>query len=124
MENKPDNIKEARKLVKLYRSITVKQIRECMARLATHSMAYCAQELTGFSRTNECILCKRVFEQCHMCIYSETGRFGCCHGNNLKTYYAVYNADNPKELKLAFRKRADHIDELLTSIANRNKKDK
>lgn len=113
-----ESINAARKLIALYRSITVEQIEKVEEELGDIGKNYYGQklasEITGFSMSSKCLLCKAVNEDCNICIY--TNRFGCISDENWETYQAIKMAKSPEALVYAFNKRADHIQSILNNL--------
>jgi hypothetical protein len=116
---KPKNLKEAKKLVKRYRSITIEEIeRELKKSAFPRSImgSEVAKELAGYGSSSTCTLCKVVrAEGCSECIYSfkKYNDFSCIIGANEKTYHAISDACTPTELLAAFKKRASHIEKTI-----------
>lgn len=113
-----ESIDAAKKLIVLYRSITVEQIEKVEEELGDIGKNYYGQklasEITGFSMSSKCLLCKAVNEDCRICIY--TNRFGCISDENWETYQAIKMAKSPEALVYAFNKRADHIQSILNNL--------
>lgn len=113
-----ESINAARKLIALYRSITIEQIEKVEEELGYIDEDYYGEDLagkiTGFARTSKCLLCKAVNEDCRICIY--TNRFGCISDENIDTYQAIKMAKSPEALVYAFNKRADHIESILNNL--------
>lgn len=108
-----NNIKQAKALIKKYRSITLKEIKENWQKKTPYYYAgnLTAKILTGFGDPLTCTLCKAVNMNCENCIYD--GRIFCGVNENLKTYNAIRYAETPKQLLKAFHARANHIEKLL-----------
>jgi len=119
---RPKNIKEAKKLVMNYESITEDLIIEKMKGKEFNAKEV-ANILTGFGSEKTCTLCKAV----GFCIYCIYGKFGGCvemyavvyrtderfKGRLRRTYMAIEKSKSPKELINAFRERAKLLRELL-----------
>lgn len=120
----PDNIEEAKELIKLYRSITLNMI--CMSedRRRSSPVSVVAKKLTGFSDIIKCKLCRKVtviIPNCMKCIYmsiESTIARRCLSGIAEETYYNILFAATPEDLLEAFKKRADFIEEFLKQNYN------
>jgi hypothetical protein len=114
-----ESIDAARKLIALYRRITVEQIEKVEEELGDIGENYygekLASEITGFSMPSKCLLCKAVNEDCNKCIY-KNGYIGCISDKNMETYQAIKMAKSPEALVYAFNKRADHIQSILNNL--------
>ena len=104
------NLKEAKQLVKKYRSITVPMIRE----MAEATMRDVIEKITGFGWAGSCSLCENI--ECEECIYGVLTRDACDDGINSITYDNICDAKNPKELKKAVGQRADYIEKLIKQV--------
>jgi len=112
------SIDAARKLIELYRSITVEQVEELeesLEYIRDYYGEHLASILTGFSLPSKCLLCKAVNEDCRICIYTN-GYIGCIDDENTETYQAIKIAKSPEALVYAFNKRADHIQSILNNL--------
>ena len=112
------SIDAARKLIELYKSITVEKVEQVEEKLDLHDVYYgecIASEITGFALPSKCLLCKAVDEKCDICIY-QNGFIGCISDDNRETYYAIKMAKSPEALVFAFNARADHIQSILNNI--------
>jgi len=109
MIDKPKNIKAAKKLIKKYRSITVEDIKKAHEEFPFQVIA---NRLTGIGDYEACPLCTSINHNCEICIYQ--GFNQCTHDENAFTYFRIQSATNPRQLVIAFKARADHIENLLT----------
>lgn len=114
------NIKEAKALIKKYRSITLEDIKHSATMYNYgHNETSISRTLTGFGSTYTCKLCRTtngLYLNCVTCIYYGEGDYGCLNGVNNKTYRNIHMAKTPITLRNAFRKRADHIEKILKQI--------
>lgn len=130
------NVEAAEELVKTYKSITLEKVTEAFMQEDSVSPfitpsnigRHIAQELTGFSNARTCTLCQsasklflrlNVFHVniCEHCVHGAE-RDGLrssrqCAG---KTYDKIYYATTPEDLLVAFRKRANYLEELLKTF--------
>lgn len=112
-----ESIDAAKKLIELYNSITVEQVKELKKPLEYHEDyygEYIAGIMTGFGRNKTCLLCNAA-KDCSRCIY-ENGYIGCLWGENEETYCDIKMATNAEELVSAFKARADHIQSILNNL--------
>ena len=65
-----NNLKEAKKLLEKYKSITLEQLEEAYDEVGLKRGDEILSEITGFGQTSSCILCLAVDEVCENCIYS------------------------------------------------------
>lgn len=107
------NYEAARKLVKRYESITLKEINKAFED-NPRSIYLIPSILTGIGSYATCILCQAAdvyssygLGNCINCIYGY--RLACVSFPNILTYDAIFTATTPKELLLAYRNRAKHI---------------
>jgi len=115
-----ENLEEAKKLVKLYRNFKVADIKCKSFEDGTFSVAH---NLTGYGNVATCSLCIPINVKCEKCLYSiniseKNNVFYCTKGDNIHTYFNIEEATTPKELKKAFRDRANHIEKLIKTIEN------
>ena len=116
---KPKNIDAAKRLVTLYRAMTIEKIRSVWDRqLADDELEKVwgksvANELFGFGSAKTCSLCAAV-DSCVNCIYFDDDLDeDCSEGDHEKTYYDICYAETPKKLFTAINDRADHIETFL-----------
>ena len=112
------NIKEAKALIKRYRSITLDEIKKAFKGPQQGSFKFdtAKKELTGFGNYVGCTLCDSwLFPNCLSCIYKLDNN--CLKGKNMETYDSILCAETPTELRNAYHKRADHIEKLLKEIS-------
>ena len=106
--------KAAMKLAIRYKSITVEEINavtdnEFLPRRITN-------ELTGFGKEKTCKLCEAAVS-CSSCIYSSKySEYHCNRDYNAFTYYDILLAETPEQMVVAFKKRAEYIEEILALI--------
>jgi len=125
---KPKNIKAAKELVKLYRSLTIKEIDEASNSVINDGYAVnfypskIANRLTGYGDFN-CSLCVALREpntmesDCSLCIHNiddQSQRDGmyCLRD---RTYMAIQRSENSEEFLRAFSERADYIEGIIKS---------
>lgn len=111
------SIDAAIKLIELYNSITVEQVKEFEKSLGYdvyYYGEYIAGKITGFGRKQTCLLCNAVKDCCSRCIYENY--IGCIRGENAETYCNIKSATNAEELVSAFKARAMHIQSILDNI--------
>jgi hypothetical protein len=112
------NLKEFKKLIKRYETITLDEIKKEWKRIQsryeddeisefTTVGFFTAEHLTGFGFSSSCTLCRAVYNSCNDCVYGES--CGCVNGKNQKTYKKIEDCKTPKGLLTAFRKRAEHL---------------
>jgi len=115
MERIIENIKQAKALVKIYRNITLNDIKDAQKEeIVINAERTLPNYLTGFGNGITCILCKCI-PNCTYCIYGMIHN-SCLEGKNRKTYYNIINAKTSTKLRNAFRKRADHIESILIKL--------
>jgi len=111
----PQNIEEAKALIKRYNSITLDEIKS-----VPKSEFNITKYLTGFGSTMSCTLCKVYTDtSCCKCIYYTEGeekRICCMNPKHEKTFRAIEYAKTPTKLRNAYRKRAKHIQSILDSL--------
>jgi len=107
MKTKPKNLKEFKALIKRYESITLEEI-EKIGNIKNG--IYVARKLAGFGNSGLCSLC---ICECNECIYNITKNSDCNEPPHAKSYYKVYNAGTPLQLRNAFRARAKHMKTLI-----------
>ena len=125
----PECIEAAKKLINLYRSITLASVESLWptADQLEHSCfvtesGLVAGRLTGFA-TSMCLLCQSIDEKCDLCIYFclKSKNCYCCLGPHKKSCRDIYNADSPRKLVNALKRRANHIENILKAIEKHNK---
>jgi hypothetical protein len=114
------NIKEFKELRDRYNSITLEEIENIFKECDENRAYY----LTGFGNDRSCTLCKSAREgyNCEKCIWwwynpikNNSFDATCQYMKLAKTYYAIDEANTPKELLKAFRNRA----KLMTEVINK-----
>ena len=105
------NLEHTKKLIKIYRSITVDRIKmhifnddKCFAGFAI------AARLTGFGHKETCVLCPVVNGWCPNCISGTDAYSSAAPCSAHKTYKNIACAKTPGKLRLAFSKRADYLE--------------
>jgi hypothetical protein len=117
-EKSPQNVKELIELIKRYESITLKEIAIDIDKDEYIDGRKIARRLTGFGSIETCTLCQKVGYDsindnpfCNHCVFEHP--LGCTSSdvNNEcnKTYFAIFNAESPKELLQAFHNRAKYL---------------
>lgn len=129
--NEVKNLKEAKELVELYRSITIENLKESSI-----------EEITGFGSSSTCTLCTALYitkfnigDTCKNCIYKYNTEdsfgliYNCFKGDNKITYDKLeVNMESRHDffeptidtLK-AINDRADHIENLINKIEHDDK---
>ena len=108
-----NNLKEAKELLEIYKSITLEQLEEAYGDKFLFKMGDAVlNEITGFGRTNSCILCLAVNEVCENCIYSfrlQERNVPCLD----KIYNEICNAMNAEDLFAAIQKRISYLNNVI-----------
>ena len=120
----PECIEAAKKLIDLYRSITVEEVKRRWRTMTMFNIGgLVAKRLTGFGQKNRCLLCQSIKRRCNSCIYSgsRTGYLFCNFEVHEKSYCDIENADTPRKLVNAMKRRANHIENILKAIEKHNK---
>jgi len=105
---KPKNVKEFKKLIERYESITLEEIEDQAELLVEFNATHIAHKLTGFGYSKSCTLCRKVKENCNLCVYAKDGigHFNCLDD---KSYDNIDRATSSEELKKAFKRRAIYL---------------
>lgn len=124
-----ENLGAAKKLVEKYRSLTLDDITSAIRMVPEDDIAdgYSVMGLlTGFGSFSNCSLCS-VFENpyddanCQKCIHSlgftSFGNIPCTMHH---TYSDISNAEDPEDIVLAIRARADYIESIIQKYENGN----
>lgn len=114
------------KLAEKYESLTFEQVKNVWES-SSSSYNYpsghaTAQSLTGFGGPYSCTLCNAVNRNCDLCVYGETD--GCLSGKNRKSYDDIDNANTPRKLFNAFRRRAKHMRKSYPELFKSNRDDR
>lgn len=132
--DKPVNLKEAKELVQIYRSLTMEDLskrwNEWMENPDNEDVLLCGEGIgeilgTGFSDPQKCSLCVtvRAVGNCGGCLYQTTSNytaFPCCRLEEHKTTYnSISCSNNPQELYVAINERADYIEQLINKWENK-----
>lgn len=127
-----ENIEAAKELVKLYRSITKKQLTEVYKTLLKENkdnkyskVDYddVLSRITGFGGTSTCHLCKPINAQCHKCIHGQPyieGESTICKCVEHETYKNIVGSRSINELYEAILDRADYIESLINKLEHDN----
>lgn len=122
-----ENIEAAKKLVKLYRSITKKQLTEVYKTLLEENedidYGNVLSRITGFGGTYTCHLCKPINTQCHKCIHGQPyieGESTICKCVEHETYGNIVSSQSINELYEAILDRADYIESLINKLEHDN----
>lgn len=100
------NLKEAKELLEMYKSITLEQLEEDYEKDPFLSGFDILNKITGFGNTTSCILCKAVDEGCINCIYSfRIDEIPCLD----KIYIEMNKATSAEELYNAIQKRISYL---------------
>ena len=117
------NLKEFKKLIKRYQTITLEEI------IGAYKVSPTAAPniLTGYGDVTTCKLCRATTEtetpQCDLCVYKATSSSlihthnYCVTGINSPTYDDIDEAETPEELLTAYRERAKHMKTILKTLA-------
>lgn len=106
------NIEAAKKLLEMYKSITLEQLEEDYKENPILVGFDFLNKITGFGDTNSCILCKAVYKVCVSCIYSfRVGErlFPCVD----KIYIEMDRATSAEELFNAIQKRISYLTHII-----------
>jgi len=135
--DKPINLKEARELVQIYRSITL----ESLTKRWNDFMEKQDEEVelddaipeilgTGFNEPNDkengCILCKpvRIDGNCVGCLYQTAPNYepyACCWNSEHElTFRAIIDSENLQQLFVAVKERANHLESIINKWENDN----
>jgi len=102
------NKKEFVELVEKYESLTIGEIEDAWVNNSWASSGHdTAKQLTGFGGPFSCTLCVAITRNCDGCVYGK--RYGCLSGKNKKSYDDIDDAESPRKLLNAFRRRAKHM---------------
>lgn len=118
MKNKSQikNIKEAKELVKRYRSITIQEIESVRCYCIGNFGRGIANALTGFD-SGDCLLCVKVNNNCPDCIYTFFSNKDRCHkGKYSPSFARIQFAETPEQLIKAVNKRAGILENLIKRI--------
>lgn len=120
-----NNLKEAKALVVKYRSIKAEDLERYMinGKLRLDSQS-ALEALTGFGSNTSCTLCSTQERDeidasgviCDGCIYKETTGRSCQRGENNDTYFDIEYASGEKGLLLAYKNRANHLENLIKQV--------
>lgn len=118
-----ENLKEFKKLIERYETITIEEIENTISTIGSLYDSEVLEKLTGFGCTDTCILCKAVgfnddTPACNDCVYGSL--FGCMYNEGRLTYDAILDADTSEALLTAYRNRAKFMKEFLTKKLNEN----
>ena len=114
-----NNLKEAKKLLEKYKSITLEQLEEAYDEVGLKRGDEILSEITGFGQTSSCILCLAVDEVCENCIYSfrlQERRVPCLD----KIYDEICKTTNAKDLFAAIQKRISYLTNVIQWYENSN----
>jgi hypothetical protein len=108
------NIKEFKKLIDVYKSITIDKIKSTKknkdwAFFGAAKMS----NLTGFGENTTCPLCKAVFD-CSECIYVIKTDDSCDDCNNRESFTKIKWSKNSKQLYDAIQQRIKRMEYILT----------
>jgi len=108
------NLPEFKALIERYESITLEDIESNY--FIIFDAITIANKLTGYGKTPTCTLCQAAKNEwdmvdCSLCVYGD--KVGCTLAENKKTYYAISEAESPKQLLKAFKARARHMRKIL-----------
>lgn len=114
------NLKEAKKLLEKYKSITLEQLEEAYdEEYLTKTGNVILNKITGFGETSSCILCLAVNEVCENCIYSfrlQERHVPCLD----KTYDEICNAESAEQLFTAIQNRISYLNNVIQWYENSN----
>ena len=104
------NLKEAKKLLEKYKSITLEQLEQRYKRYPGYRGKFIMFTFTDFGTTS-CLLCKSVNSNCSDCIYSFRNE------NPIQCidiiYKEIYNATSAEELYNAIQKRISYLNHII-----------
>lgn len=119
-----ENIEAAKKLVELYRSITIEQLKEVYNKLYieddTIYFEDVLHEITGFGSTKTCHLCKPINGHCSDCIHGRENYTADCPCIYDETYENITDAESIETLYYAIQDRADYIESLINKLEHDN----
>lgn len=114
-----NNLKEAKKLLEKYKSITLEQLEETYDEVALKWGDEVLNEITGFGQTDSCMLCIAVNEVCKNCIYSfrlPSESSPCID----EIYDEMCCALNAEDLFAAIQKRISYLTHIIEWYENSN----
>ena len=104
-----NNKKEFLALIEKYESITIEEIEKVWHREA----GVTANSLTGYGRSESCILCRAVDVHCFQCEWVKLTLNKCSRGDNFSSYALIADVKTPEQLRQAFVNRTKHMKEVL-----------
>ena len=107
-----NNLKEAKELLEKYKSITLEQLEKIYDEVDLKWGDAVLSEITGFGKTNSCILCLAVNEVCEDCVYSfriQERSVPCLD----KIYNEISKAKNAEDLFVAIQKRINYLSNVI-----------
>jgi hypothetical protein len=142
------NVHAFKRLIKLYESISYKKIEDKFKTtpFTEENRGFCktkggyiANNLTGFGQSHRCLLCKESdklyndYHMCFTCLHSmirckegypdyESLKLSCLRNSFDDSYYDISKSKTPKELYLAFRRRAKDLRKILDELGYKQPK--
>ena len=115
-----NNLKEAKELLEKYKNITLEQLEEAYGDEFLFKMGdEVLNKITGFGKTDSCMLCLAVNEVCKNCIYSlrlPSESAPCID----EIYDEMCNAMDAEGLFTAIQKRISYLTHIIEWYENRN----
>lgn len=117
-----NNLKEAKKLLEKYKSITLEELKEKYKKEYVYITGrHVLNAITGFSSTKDCILCQKVYSMCCNCIYSFRMDNGQMKGPCVDIIYQeMSEALSAEKLFNAIQKRISYLTHIIEWYENSN----
>ena len=116
-----NNLKEAKKLLEKYKSITLEELEEKYEKYPYITGLHVLNAITGFGSTKDCIICQKVYCMCCNCIYSFRMDNGQMKGPCVDIIYQEMKETlSAKELYNAIRKRISYLTHIIEWYENSN----
>lgn len=112
---KPMNIEALERLIQMYKNLTLEQLEQEWNETISYNAVKIMMRLTGFSRSDTCILCTSVAGNCELCVHSVIGDkdIPCVES----TYDNMHYAKSPQALYDAVQDRIKHLEHIRELIS-------
>ena len=115
-----NNLKEAKKLLEKYKSITLEELKEKYEKYPYITGFHVLNAMTGFGSIKDCIICQKACNICSNCIYSfrqDVQKWNPCMDI---IYQEMAEALSAKELFNAIQKRISYLTHVIEWYENSN----